>query len=91
MYIRRASPPSTVLWAFHTIQPSSLVVELSTRTVVVERRSSQIGEKNLSSADSALARKLDGHGLHISLQNIIIIIIIITYLETRATATRVII
>jgi len=23
MYIRRASTPSTVLWAFHTIQPSS--------------------------------------------------------------------
>jgi len=23
MYIRRASSPSTVLWAFHTIQPSS--------------------------------------------------------------------
>jgi len=27
MYIRRASSPSTVLWAFHTIQPSSLTME----------------------------------------------------------------
>ena len=26
MYIRRASTPSTVLWAFHTIQPSSLLL-----------------------------------------------------------------
>jgi len=29
MYIRRASSPSTVLWAFHTIQPSSTVVKFS--------------------------------------------------------------
>ena len=28
MYIRSASSPSTVLWAFRTIQPSSLAVQL---------------------------------------------------------------
>jgi len=28
MYIRSASSPSTVLWAFHTIQPSSLLIYL---------------------------------------------------------------
>jgi len=28
MYIRSASSPSTVLWAFHTIQPSSLYIRM---------------------------------------------------------------
>jgi len=28
MYIRSASSPSTVLWAFHTIQPSSYIMKL---------------------------------------------------------------
>jgi len=32
MYIRSASSPSTALWAFHTIQPSSYLYHWNIRT-----------------------------------------------------------
>jgi len=35
MYIRRASSPSTVLWSFHTIQPSSYIMKLCSRLFVL--------------------------------------------------------
>ena len=51
MYIRSASSPSTVLWAFHTIQPSSsgIVVHLPENRVVA------------FSALTLLVRRQEGH------------------------------
>jgi len=37
MYIRSASSPSTVLWAFHTIQPSSYSCDMSPDSSFTER------------------------------------------------------
>ena len=39
MYNRSASAPSTVLWAFHTIQPSSYIIKLCSRLFVLHCRS----------------------------------------------------
>jgi len=45
MYVRSASSPSTVLWAFHTIQPSSFDIAL---TLLAGHQKERLACKKLS-------------------------------------------
>ena len=54
MYIRRASSPSTVLWAFHTIQPSSCRCRSSTKCFVLFSTSNSLRLRDFRSWKLAL-------------------------------------